>query len=1396
LNQAPLIGQQFCFDGTRSWARLEFSEPVDLGNRSDHPEEEVRANHRVGSKVVWCPLQLANGQLQVHRKGSGIVSGQRFELLLPMPWAALLVHDGAYVTSALPYLPVVAECDCQMELRVWKVSAAELPGLRERAPRSAPPEHDREPDFTLLHNYSEANKNIDMGVVLESLPGLLYLELWRDSVWVSARYIDASGLGMSLRRAESAENVLVVWDLAAGTGVEGAVSQVLLMGRGGVYKVQEGDLELLELNKGRWAVVRVGEVESLVPCDPVARTQRPLDRIHLFTDRQTYQRNETVAFCGWYRSRSAAADPWESRPHGSLDYAVSQVDRGELEPQTHVAVRASIEPSRWGGFAGQFLIKPRSDREQISLEVVATDPEGDKLAANFLVQRRKLDYPENGGRLELTEQAVEFYAYYSSGEAMVGQTVEFHLRLGAARAGPSGFEGYEKTHQSDRNYPVDPNWKNKVKPVMVSETLTTDQNGRCVLPLPAVDLPGEGSLSVFATATARMPDGKSFQLVRVATRGQSDCITVAAKQWGDQMLVFACERDGRLLNRGSLQYWAGDEGEKKTVTLTDGLLRIECPGSEPERVYFRAEDSRGREAVCSLVRKVPQPGPLGSGPFPVHSQIFFDNESVREGELAKVRLFTDGGPALVVMTVVNGDNLFRECRESVKCESEWEFLVEQRFIGTCHVVFDIHTRHGHQTVQRELKVEPRRYRLEVSLECVPAAVAQDEISEIDIRVTRPDGTPAENADVVLLVVDKDASDLAGSGLDDPLNLFYHNDLPRYHLSSSTARTVHQPPTFSDDSSRLMISRCFEDGGLRSKPRGESPAFRQATEPLVYAGLHTTDEGGGVRVAVQMKGLPGEYKVVALAAHGWTDFGRGESRLVCRQPCMTLRMSHPDFLWVGDRLDLPVRLHNARATTLDAHLFVRAVGFAEKLHRETVQVRPQEASESVFTLKAAEEGMSLVQVAAKARTGDDRLQCEIPIYDQTLPSQWVEWGVLDAKGLVLPCSFEPEWRGSLQLDVWVDDVPRALLDEIQPRQDLTSAAQRLVAHLWFGEALLEFDKERGQPTYSLESCLSLLLKLQSPTGGFVMDASKATETDFLGCLFATRALWEAREHGHQLPADTLGKALSYLRASLDEKLGDLLNIGTPPGIQDQLLEDMGLFGQRTHPLEKAAISPLSNLGSEPYGPSPLGDWYAHEVRESTRRNRPLLLYWRLARQLKETPYREPHGRFRFGHQSHQLGELEVVGKETKAARYRLSKDLHLVKELRLEFEGEGHLFYSLTARATEPKGSRTAGYGLVRRTVNDQESDQRGRWFLKVGERARVTVHYDAPDGLAIWCKMARPAAFLCRSESVVLCSEQGHRGFRFDFEVRYPGEFVFPPAVVESFEGVLGRTDWQSILVE
>jgi hypothetical protein len=30
--------------------------------------------------------------------------------------------------------------------------------------------------------------------------------------------------------------------------------------------------------------------------------------------------------------------------------------------------------------------------------------------------------------------------------------------------------------------------------------------------------------------------------------------------------------------------------------------------------------------------------------------------------------------------------------------------------------------------------------------------------------------------------------------------------------------------------------------------------------------------------------------------------------------------------------------------------------------------------------------------------------------------------------------------------------------------------------------------------------------------------------------------------------------------------------------------------------------------------------------------------------------------------------------------------------------------------------------------------------------------------------------------------------------LRSTGEFVFPPAVVESFDGVLGRTDWQSIV--
>src|SRR5262249_40280744 len=70
------------------------------------------------------------------------------------------------------------------------------------------------------------------------------------------------------------------------------------------------------------------------------------------------------------------------------------------------------------------------------------------------------------------------------------------------------------------------------------------------------------------------------------------------------------------------------------------------------------------------------------------------------------------------------------------------------------------------------------------------------------------------------------------------------------------------------------------------------------------------------------GDPARYRIVALAAAGATQFGKGESTIVARWPLIA-RVRPPKFVYAGDRFDLPVIVQNETEAPLTVKVAVQA-----------------------------------------------------------------------------------------------------------------------------------------------------------------------------------------------------------------------------------------------------------------------------------------------------------------------------------------------------------------------------------------------------------------------------------------------------------------------------------------
>ena len=528
-----------------------------------------------------------------------------------------------------------------------------------------------------------------------------------------------------------------------------------------------------------------------------------------------------------------------------------------------------------------------------------------------------------------------------------------------------------------------------------------------------------------------------------------------------------------------------------------------------------------------------------------------------------------------------------------------------------NVLPDKPKRVAHATGTLTMKVSTAQRALAV--EVVPAAdaLAPGRDTELSVVVTDARGEPVPGAEVAVVVVDEAVLALSDYRLPDPMDLFYtargagvtdvrlrqwvaladpdraeaatalvplgrtgtgsggggYGGVPRSEpVAPDEARTrgfdmkfevaAGEASEWSDD--KDMGGALLLDGnvgGLLGKRNNQAAAPLVAVREdfsatALFAPAVVTDASGRASVPFTLPDSLTRYRVTAVAVHGGTQFGQGESAITARLPLM-VRPSLPRFLNSGDQAELPVVLENQTDEPLDARVamgvtnlaLIDAVGptlqpSGADAGGWRVTVPPRDRVEVRFPAATAEAGTAQVQIVATAGAHQDAARLELPVYTPATSEAFATTGSLTDRGLQLPVDIPDDvWKAYGGLEVTASSTQlQALTDAIiylttYPYECNEQVASRLLSVAALRDVLTAFEAE-GLPAPAdlealVEADLDRLVRRQHPNGGFAFWRRGETPWPFLSIHVAS-AFAEARAAGYTVDDRAWSQSLTHLR----------------------------------------------------------------------------------------------------------------------------------------------------------------------------------------------------------------------------------------------------------------------------
>lgn len=485
----------------------------------------------------------------------------------------------------------------------------------------------------------------------------------------------------------------------------------------------------------------------------------------------------------------------------------------------------------------------------------------------------------------------------------------------------------------------------------------------------------------------------------------------------------------------------------------------------------------------------------------------------------------------------------------------------------------------------QLTIRPDARTLKVLPSPAVDAIEPGSKTSISVAVTDAAGKPVKGAEVVLIAADEAVLALAGYQLPDPFEVFLSPRAQRVRMEDSRAHLVIsgqpiRPPTQAladegpaDDSARpaeeaaagLSVEKAeaatpsppsagrTKDAQLSGKKRSMAPGKADKNQAqasktqgplkirksfdamLAFRPTLLTGADGKTTVEVELPDSLTRYRIMAVAAHGATQFGKGESSLKARKRLM-VRPSPPRFLNHGDRAEIPVLIQNLDETAMGVKIAMRVANAKLTGPRGlAISVPPRDRVEVRFPVETVLPGRAKMQLIVSSGALEDAAELSLPVWTPATAEAFAVYGTIDAGAIVhsvVPPPRAAEAFGGLEVTTSATalaELTDAFLYLYQyPYECSEQLASRLLGVVSLKDVLEAFDAPGLPPkdelTSAMERDLDDLRRRQNGDGGW--DYWNDESVPYVS-IHVTHALERARLGGVTVPSVTRSRGLGYL-----------------------------------------------------------------------------------------------------------------------------------------------------------------------------------------------------------------------------------------------------------------------------
>jgi uncharacterized protein YfaS (alpha-2-macroglobulin family) len=481
----------------------------------------------------------------------------------------------------------------------------------------------------------------------------------------------------------------------------------------------------------------------------------------------------------------------------------------------------------------------------------------------------------------------------------------------------------------------------------------------------------------------------------------------------------------------------------------------------------------------------------------------------------------------------------------------------------------------------DLPVPPKQRTLAVTVSPAAPKLGPGEQTKLSVDVKDASGRPVANAETAVIVVDEAVLSLTGYKFANPIDTFYGQrdagardyyerayvklakpDITKLaeggqggermrgmHIAGAMAPPADAAPTTPAPEEKAMPKKKSanleqkedeDKDGIADNGGGTKPiAVRTNFNPLAaFSPAVKTDASGHAVVELKLPDNLTRYRIVAIAAAGDRDFGKGESAVTARLPLM-VRPSPPRFLNFGDTFKLPVVLQNQTDAPMTVKVAVRATNanITDGAGRQ-VTVPPNDRVEVQFPAAAEMAGTARFQIVGAAGSASDAAELALPVWTPATTEAFATYGVIDdgaiKQQVQLPEKVVTQFGGlevetaSTNLQALTD----ALLYLVHYKFDCAEQrSSRILAIAALRDVLEQFHTKDMPSRAALEKSVAddieHLSQMQNYDGGYAYWDRGYPSEPYL-TVFVTNALAHAKAKGFAVPQTMLDRAKPYLQ----------------------------------------------------------------------------------------------------------------------------------------------------------------------------------------------------------------------------------------------------------------------------